>query len=93
MDMTNISPQSAQEEIERQQYFLKGAIDRIEGEKAIILLDDGQEISWQKEKLPGDASEGSRVRILIMTSESDQKERERLAKAILNEILNTQKRD
>ena len=85
--MADPRPQTAEEEIEQHQYFVRGVVDRIEGDKAIIRLDDGQEIAWSKGNLPPDACEGSAVRVLVTTAQEDTAERIRIAKALLNEIL------
>lgn len=67
--------------------FIFGAVDRFEGDLAIVKLDDGQEILWPEEKLPSGVSEGSVIKLKIFSSISEEKEREKLAKAVLSEIL------
>lgn len=71
--------------------FLKAVIDRFEGESAVVKLEDGQEIIWPKKDLPEDAKEGSALRLSVSTSQSDEEERTKLAKTLLNEILQPQK--
>jgi hypothetical protein len=71
--------------------FLKAVIDRFEGESAVIKLEDGQEIIWPKKDLPEDAKEGSALRLSVSTSQSDEEERTKLAKTLLNEILQPKK--
>jgi len=71
--------------------FLKAVIDRFEGESAVIKLEDGQEIIWPKNDLPEDAKEGSALRLSVSTSQSDEEERTKLAKTLLNEILQPKK--
>jgi hypothetical protein len=66
---------------------LKGTIERFENTVAIITLADGQKIQWPIKTLPDGCAVGSVVRLLLKTSESDQADREQLAKSILNEIL------
>jgi len=68
-------------------YYLSGTIDRFEGKIAIIKTDDGQEIKWPINNLPDDAEEGASVRLNLCTSKSDEEEREKIAKSMLNEIL------
>ncbi len=85
--MADSRPQTAEEEISRHQYFMQGVVDRIEGDKAVIRFDGGQELVWSKENLPPDAREGSAVRVLVTTAQEDTAERVRIAKALLNEIL------
>jgi len=67
--------------------FLKATVDRFEENLAVIRTEDGQEILWPKKDLPEDAKEGSAVRLNISTSKSDEEERAKLAKTLLNEIL------
>lgn len=67
--------------------FRKGVIDRFEGDRAVIRLDDGQNIIWPVSDLPEGLAEGAAVRLVLYTSETDEAEREKLAKTILNEIL------
>ncbi len=64
-------------------------IDRFEGEKAVLKTKDNQTIIWPKDKLPADAREGALL-VFRITSDQDQTEdRRRLAREILNEILET----
>lgn len=67
--------------------FIKAAIDRFEGDSAVIKTEDGQELLWPKNELPPDAKEGTAVRLNISTSQTDEEERTKLAKTLLNEIL------
>ncbi len=73
--------------------FIKAAIDRLEGDSAVIKTEDGQELLWPKQSLPEDAKEGSAVRLGISTNQSDEEERTRLAKTLLNEILQNKKNE
>jgi len=74
-------------------YSIRGVVDRFEGKLAIIKTDDGQEISWPIKNLPEDCQEGSVIRLTLSTSKTDQEEREKIAKAILNEVLKNEKSD
>ncbi len=69
--------------------FIIAAIDRLEGDKAVIKTDDGQEIIWPINKLPDGASEGQIIKLFISASKDEEKEREKIAKTILNDILKT----
>lgn len=69
------------------QTYLKGTIDRFEGKLAVIKTEEGLEFHWPIKNLPQEAKEGTAVRLILTTSESDQTEREETAKALLNEIL------
>jgi hypothetical protein len=73
--------------------FLKATIDRFEGETAVIKTENGQEILWPKNNLPPDAKESSAIRLNLSTSKTDEEERAKLAKTLLNEILQTKKED
>jgi hypothetical protein len=73
--------------------FLKAVIDRFEGESAVIKTDNGQEIIWPKNNLPEDAKEGAAVRLNLSTSKTDEEERAKIAKTLLNEILQNRKED
>ncbi len=68
-------------------YSLSGTLDRIEEDKAVIRLDDGQEIFWAREKLPQNVKEGELVRIKLFTSDTESEEREKIARKLLEEIL------
>lgn len=73
--------------------FLKATIDRFEGESAVIKTENSQEIIWPKNNLPEDAKEGTAIRLNLSTSKTDEEERAKLAKTLLNEILQTKKED
>ena len=66
---------------------IPGTIERFDDMFAIIALSDGQTIRWPIKDLPEDCAQGTRVRLVLKTSVSDQIEQEQLAKSILNEIL------
>ena len=68
-------------------FFLEGIIDRFEDDKAVIIFQDKQEIFWPKKKLPPYLKEGDIIKIKILKREEEKKEKEELAKAILNELL------
>ena len=75
------------------QNFQKGVIDRFEGDKTVIKLDDGQQVIWPVSDLPEGLTEGDSLRLVILTAEEEGEERERIAKHILNEILKDQAQD
>ena len=62
-------------------------VDRIEGEQAVLKFDDGQTLLWPRDKWPIEASEGMALKIVLMTESDEEAEREKIAKAVLNEIL------
>jgi hypothetical protein len=69
--------------------YLLAIVDRVEGSKAVLKLDDGQSLDWPADKLPGEIDEGSQVKILLLSNKGEKEEREEMAKAVLNEILKT----
>ncbi len=66
---------------------LVGILDKIEEDKAIIKLNDGQEIIWSRRNLPQDIKEGEVIRIKLFTSDTERDEREKVVKKLLEEIL------
>lgn len=70
-------------------YSIKAVIDRFEGVFAVLKLDDGQSLNWPIKNLPDDIKGGQVIRLFITTSQTEQEEREKTAKALLNEILNS----
>lgn len=67
---------------------MKAVLDRFEGGSAVLRLDGAQELVVPKDELPKGATEGSAFFVLISQSPSEEEAREKLAKSILNEILN-----
>lgn len=67
--------------------YVSVSIARFEGDRAVIKIDDGQELSWPKEKLPAGAKEGDMYKLAIISPEMESAEREKTAKIILSEIL------
>ena len=65
-------------------------VDRLEGELAVLKLEDGQSLNWPIDKLPSEVGEGSEVHIFLSTAKNQEEERERTAKKILNELLKTE---
>ncbi len=49
---------------------LRGAIDSLEGDWAVLVLDDGQRLDWPRERLPSGAGEGAVV-VLSLEEASD----------------------
>lgn len=65
-------------------------VDRLEGDRAVLKLEDGQTLNWPIDKLPGGVVEGASVNIFLSTAKSEEEERERTARKILNELLKTE---
>jgi hypothetical protein len=68
--------------------IIKGVIDRFEEDWAVIKTEDYKEILWPKVKLIDGLKEGSAVQLIMADEPIDQADREAMAKAMLNEILN-----
>lgn len=68
---------------------MKATIDRLETTSAVLRTDDGQELIVPKKELPKNAHEGSALFLIFSENATEEAHREKLAKSILNEILNT----
>ncbi|MFA6099177.1 MAG: hypothetical protein WCV50_06585 [Patescibacteria group bacterium] len=68
-------------------YQLKVLIKKFEGKFAVLETDDKQNLLWPIKNLPDDAEAGRQVKLFISTTLSDQAEQEKLARAMLNQIL------
>jgi hypothetical protein len=69
----------------------KVTIDRFEGDKAVLKTEDNQTIVWPKNKLPQDVKESSVLNIVLSLDSHVEDTDKKLAKDILNEILNSDK--
>lgn len=68
--------------------ILNLTLDRIEGDKAVLKEEDGTVIHWPKDKLPANAKEGAVFSFTISGDRNQELDNRKLAKDILNEILN-----
>jgi hypothetical protein len=70
----------------------RGVIDRIEGEQAVIVLEDGQRLLWPADGLPDGAAEGAVVvlTLALATNAEAQRRREQVA-ALQEELLGRDK--
>ncbi len=67
---------------------LKGVIDRLEGEYAVIVLADHEEqLLWPKEALPCGAREGVAVEVHLQLDEEETARRERRIQDLLDELF------
>lgn len=66
-----------------------GSAEGGEGSSAVLRA-DGQELVVPRAELPKDAQEGAVIFLLVSQSASEEEAREKLAKSILNEILNNE---
>ena len=69
---------------------MKAILDRFENGASVLRLENGQELVVPQAELPKDVKEGAALFILISESKTEEEAREKLAKSILNEILNAQ---
>lgn len=65
---------------------LKVVLDRIEGDFAVLTYGEGQ-INWPKAKLPDHIHEGESLVLVAKRDVDASKDRQELAKALLNDIL------
>ena len=65
----------------------RGVIDRIEGEQAVIVLEDGQRLLWPAGELPDGAAEGVAVVLTLALAVDAETQRRRDQAAALQEQL------
>lgn len=68
-------------------YSITATIDRFEDKRAVLVADDGQTLYWDIKNLPEDALAGTIVRLILATSKTEEEERAKLAKTMINEII------
>ena len=64
-------------------------VDRIENDQVFLKTKDNQNIVWPIDKLPTNVAEGMVLHFSISADKKREKDERRLAKDILNEILDT----
>jgi len=62
-------------------------IDRFEGTSAVLVFDDDKELVWPIKNLPEGLKEGAVLRLTISNEATAEEERRKLAKELINEIL------
>lgn len=67
---------------------LKVTVKKFEGKFAVLETSERLCFSWPIKDLPDDVEVGTRIRLIAATSRTDEQEREQLAKAVLNAIIN-----
>lgn len=77
------------EELSKKLYSLEGKIICFEGKTAVIEFSHNEKIHWPIELLPPECEIGSIVQIKMLTKKGEEEEREKLAKTLLNQILET----
>jgi hypothetical protein len=63
------------------------SIKNIDGNKAILLSEKKEEIIWPVSKLPDNIKEGQLLHFSVLSDEEFEKEKNKQAKDIINEIL------
>jgi len=66
---------------------LNAVIDRFEGMTAVLRIEGGQEVRWPTKFLPDQVREGTVVRLTLASELTEEREREQVARTILNELL------
>jgi len=69
------------------QYWLEVMLHHFEEKMAVVVTRDGQKIFWPIKNLPDDCEVGMKMRLVLRTSKTEQEDRQKLAKAVLNKIL------
>lgn len=72
---------------EKENHSLQATIDRFEGKFAVLHTEEKKEVLWPIKSLPDDVKEGSFVRLVVSTAKTEEEEREKIAKTLLNDIL------
>lgn len=68
--------------------MIKGVLDRFENKLAVIKTENGAEILWPIKELPEELSAGSAILLTLSNQAGQEEQRQALAQAMLNEILN-----
>jgi len=71
-------------------YLISGTIDRFEGKLAVIKTDQETEILWPIRSLPDELVAGDKLTITLSNNQDETKNKEDMAKNMLNEILNVE---
>jgi hypothetical protein len=77
---------SAGKESGRKDFFLRGVIDRYEGDYAVLVFDDGQKLLWRRDQLPAEAREGLAVAIALTVDPMDTEQRSAKLTGLLADI-------
>lgn len=72
-------------------YTLHVTVEAETTDKVILTTDSGERIEWPKHVFPHATPRGTKLAIAVINDEINQKEREKMAKQILNTIFKTPK--
>lgn len=77
------------------QQAIRVKIEKIEKDQIRLITEDRQRIWWSKKKIPKNTlvNKDASLYLVLKTNLSDKKERQKLAKAILQEVLNVNNYD
>ncbi len=67
--------------------FLKATVSGFEGTSAILTVEGGMTVRWPIKQLPDDVREGSTIRLIASSTRTEQEEREKLAREVINSLL------
>jgi hypothetical protein len=68
---------------------VKLVLDRFENDQAVLISEEKEAIFWPRVKLPDGIKEGAVLYFDIRSDQDEKKTRQKTAKDILNEILDT----
>jgi hypothetical protein len=68
-------------------YTQPAKIKTLQEKQVILQLPDGQEFTWPRNLLPESIKEGQAIRVLLHDAETEEEERQKLARALVNEIF------
>ena len=68
-------------------YFLKAKLLAFKETNAIFEAENGNHFSWPIKNLPDNLKIGQQARLIISTEETEEAEREKLVKEVLNQII------
>lgn len=68
-------------------YSQKIIVKKLTEHSAFLQLPDGQEIEWDKSLLPTDLEEGLELTMIVHNKKTEQDERLKFAKQLLNELF------
>ena len=70
-------------------FFQTAKVQSLDETKAILQFEDGQTITWPRTLLPQAIKKDQLVRVLVHDQATEEDERKRLAKALLNEVMHS----
>jgi len=71
----------------RSGYSLKATTKKFEGKFAVLEVEERQTLRWPIKELPDDIQEGAPVRLMISSEKADREAGEKMAKKMLNTLL------